>query len=41
MSQKPAKPAPRQDAMQKQKEQELIAESGIVAPPAAATPSTA
>ena len=31
MSQKPAKPAPRQDAMQKQKEQELIAESGIVA----------
>ena len=31
MSQNPAKPAPRQDAMQKQKEQELIAESGIVA----------
>ena len=31
MSQKPAKPAPRQDTMQKQKEQELIAESGIVA----------
>ena len=31
MSQKPAKPAPRQDAMQKQKEQELIAESGTVA----------
>ena len=31
MSQKPAKPAPRQEAMQKQKEQELIAESGIVA----------